>query len=1315
MTKIKNTKKGMAKKTLSISLAVAMLATSNVPVWAAEFTDGTDAAFTSEAPVVEDVVEEVLDSRTSADGVSTNENVRVKGLDMPTSVTFGDTITANDGEFVTDITGTEVLYSGSWTAAWRVAGEKQNFWEQTVTNDNWKTLITLPTSDSKYAKYAGETLELRFYAKNDVADFDICVQQVKVNEKGVSDSEYYFDASFKDNRELVYDGKEFTAADIVVNNILKSDGTIAVPKEDVEKYFKITAQNAKNAGDEFIIYATAKSDVPNNPYTGTISQTLTVGQRPFVVSDFVLKYAENTQYEYTGAVIKPELDKVTVTETKATAEKAGLSGADLTSAVFKVAPAENATADVGSKDMLVYLEVAKLPNFSFTSNQKGDVDGVEVVKVGISNAYKIVERDLAKCTLTIKDVPVRSTVANLENPASGYVIVKDANGNVLPLQNGDFDLIAIDPADSNTHLTSIDRTGVNYTGYIIAANNNNNVKGKTKSVSFKAVENVITVEAQNTITLEYNGQEQKPTASDFGALTLIQRSNTDSGSISKNEFVYQSDAWEIVDYKDNKDAGTATAIVKTKEGDFANRQFAISFTITPLQVEAKNVAVPKNVVYDKSIKAASEYGLPVSVKATSRTGKSTSIDLTDKDFSVAYDYVETSKNRIGNTIQAVVTVTNKNYITTGLKRESVSAEKTTKIVGGILEDSFIKLNKTSYVYTGGKITPDFKVMNDTLELEKDTDYVVKDIENGVDVGTATLVLEGRGKYAGSTAKTTFEITPANIEDITVTVKGAEYRGGKQVRPDVDAVAPNGTLSVSLNNNIITNQFEVSAYGPNNTAGEDAGSVTVKVLKSSKNFTGTTKTVNFDIKAYELSGTLEAYDNHGSKITNFDDLFTYDGTEKKFASVKFIPSDASRALGVTENDYEIKYVNNIYGDADGKGSVIVVGKEGGNFAGDSKNVIKDYVNNKEIKGYAAKLDFAIGSLKFDGTNVTVKNGVYAGGLPVKPQVTVQFGGKTLEEGKDYILEIPSKTEVTSTAKWNIVVKGINGYKDSYASSEAKWPERLISRWGIDKQTIANCDVTVNRGEATVYNGSVKVPTSEYTVKKNDDGTYTVVAKTTSKNYVGSQIVKDSNEVAAPGTPMISKVEVIGNKATVILSGACDGATGYDYVIGTDKDCINSKDYYKVNKNKLTTTTPFTYVEQGTYYAYCHAWTRDENGKKVFSEWSNAYPIVVSAITPAQPVIKSVKVKGSTVTVTYTGSANAEGYDVVLGNRMATVNDEKRPVEYGKLVKKGQKSTTVTFKNVPDGTYYVGLHAYNRTSEDGKKVFSPWSQAKKITVR
>ncbi|MFR7395551.1 MAG: hypothetical protein ACLUTA_10070 [Blautia wexlerae] len=56
MTKIKNTKKGMAKKTLSMSLVVAMLATSNVPVWAAEFSDDFDAAVATEAPVTENML-----------------------------------------------------------------------------------------------------------------------------------------------------------------------------------------------------------------------------------------------------------------------------------------------------------------------------------------------------------------------------------------------------------------------------------------------------------------------------------------------------------------------------------------------------------------------------------------------------------------------------------------------------------------------------------------------------------------------------------------------------------------------------------------------------------------------------------------------------------------------------------------------------------------------------------------------------------------------------------------------------------------------------------------------------------------------------------------------------------------------------------------------------------------------------------------------------------------------------------------------------------------------------------------------------------
>ena len=252
-----------------------------------------------------------------------------------------------------------------------------------------------------------------------------------------------------------------------------------------------------------------------------------------------------------------------------------------------------------------------------------------------------------------------------------------------------------------------------------------------------------------------------------------------------------------------------------------------------------------------------------------------------------------------------------------------------------------------------------------------------------------------------------------------------------------------------------------------------------------------------------------------------------------------------------------------------------------------------------------------------------------------------------------------------------------------------------------------------------NGYIPVPSTEYTVKENGDKTYTVTANTTSKNYTGSKTVtaqgKAENE--KPDAPVINEVKVVGNKATVILSGETEGAVGYDYVISKDRDCINNKNYASINKNQVKTLTDFAYVGQGTYYAYCHAWKRGADGKKVFSDWSNAYPFAVSAITPSQPVITSVKAKGTTVTVTYTQASNATGYDVVLGTAAKKVGDELRPVEYGTLVAKNIKGNvvTATFKNVKKGTYYAGLHAFNRTAEDGKKVFSQWSNVKKVTVK
>lgn len=250
-----------------------------------------------------------------------------------------------------------------------------------------------------------------------------------------------------------------------------------------------------------------------------------------------------------------------------------------------------------------------------------------------------------------------------------------------------------------------------------------------------------------------------------------------------------------------------------------------------------------------------------------------------------------------------------------------------------------------------------------------------------------------------------------------------------------------------------------------------------------------------------------------------------------------------------------------------------------------------------------------------------------------------------------------------------------------------------------------------------NGSVVVPSKEYDVKFSEDGKkVTVTAKADSKNYTGSKEV-DVDAVKV-GAPVINTVKVSGNKATVILSDEAEGASGYDYVVSTSKDPSDKEARIDVVKNQVQTTASFKYLQQGTYYAYCHAWKRDENGKKVFGGWSNSYAFSVTAITPDTPEILSVKTKGSTITVTYKESANSTGYDVVLGKGSKKEHGETRPYQYGNYKKLNVKPGVckAVFKNVPAGTYYAGVHSWNRTaSENDNKVFSKWSNLETAKVK
>ena len=256
-----------------------------------------------------------------------------------------------------------------------------------------------------------------------------------------------------------------------------------------------------------------------------------------------------------------------------------------------------------------------------------------------------------------------------------------------------------------------------------------------------------------------------------------------------------------------------------------------------------------------------------------------------------------------------------------------------------------------------------------------------------------------------------------------------------------------------------------------------------------------------------------------------------------------------------------------------------------------------------------------------------------------------------------------------------------------------------------------------GTVTLPDGTKLTPDADGkkpTVNKDE-----TVTDTKGNTYSADGSITDSDgNYTRPAKAVIKNVSVSQNSVKMVLNEECKGALKYDYVIGTSEDMLKTGQYTKVLKNQEELKSAFAYMDKGTWYVACHAWFKGEDGKKVFGQWSEIHQVDVSTITPQTPVISKVTVKGSTVTVKYTKSKNAQGYDVVLSDTLTKTNGQKCPAVSGEnyYVKKIKGNTvTVTFKNVKSGTYYIGLHAWNRTSEDNSKTFSEWSNVRKVKMK
>ena len=269
------------------------------------------------------------------------------------------------------------------------------------------------------------------------------------------------------------------------------------------------------------------------------------------------------------------------------------------------------------------------------------------------------------------------------------------------------------------------------------------------------------------------------------------------------------------------------------------------------------------------------------------------------------------------------------------------------------------------------------------------------------------------------------------------------------------------------------------------------------------------------------------------------------------------------------------------------------------------------------------------------------------------------------------------------------------------------------WYDAENGVLQCIQTVTVGGAFERS----IPYADFALSKGQD--YFIAFGTESLNgrviHTDGSITDENGAYLRPANTKISSHSIDRNKLTVKLSKGCAGAQGYDFVISKKSNMLQTGKFSQTVSSTDKPQASFRYLAKGTWYVAARSWVLDAQGNKVYGSWTKVKKIKITVVTPQQPKIRDITVKGNTVTVTYTKCKNATGYEILLGTKYKISAGEKYPIK--KYVKRteGKNTVTVTFTIVKKGTWYVTVRSWNKTSKDKSRVYSPYSDIKKFKVK
>lgn len=363
------------------------------------------------------------------------------------------------------------------------------------------------------------------------------------------------------------------------------------------------------------------------------------------------------------------------------------------------------------------------------------------------------------------------------------------------------------------------------------------------------------------------------------------------------------------------------------------------------------------------------------------------VTVTDKGLTLAEgtDYTLTYKNNV-NAGKASVTIAGTGNYSGAVTKTftilplSLQADGTTEITGV----------KDPMVYLPGGVTQNPTVYftatdNSKKKLVEGTDYTLS-YQSNDKVGRATLVVTGKGNYAGSQTRT-FTINQAEIIAEMIEMKTVWPFTGQDIVPPVKVTYEGYELKQGQGADYTV------TYENNYAVGDDAKAI----ITGEGNFTGTV-TIPFRITDSIEDDNIEILCDANGKT------FVYTGSAIE-------PSVTVRKKSTQENliqntDYKVTYKNQI-----NKGTATILVEGMGNYAG------------------SREFSFSIEPKPLGDADVSAtpeKSSFTYTGAQIAPSVKVTFNGKTLEEGSDY-----TKTygENINAGTGTIELKGINNFNGS----------------------------------------------------------------------------------------------------------------------------------------------------------------------------------------------------------------------------------------------------------------------------------------------